>query len=76
MIASAANQFQSLSIKDCSGTNFSFNPEFSTDKFGNFVTWAELQTNIGFHSEIDSYDHGQHEGHHQPNFDTRWLYWG
>lgn len=57
MIASAANQFQTLSIKDCSGTNFSFHPEFSTAKFGNFVPWAALQANIGFSSEI---------GHFQP----------
>ena len=52
MIASAANQFQSLSIADCSGTNFSFHPEFSTARFGNFVPWAALQANIGFASEI------------------------
>lgn len=57
MIASAAHQFQSLSIKDCSGTDFSFHPEYSTARFGNFVPWAALQANIGFASEI---------GHFQP----------
>lgn len=57
MIASAANQFQSLNIADCSGTNFSFHPEFSTARFGNFVPWAALQANVGFSSEI---------GHFQP----------
>jgi hypothetical protein len=58
MIASAANQFQSLSITDCSGTNFSFHPEFSTARFGNFVPWAALQVNIGFSSEIGHWQTG------------------
>ena len=58
MIASAANQFQSLNINDCSGTNFSFHPEFSTAKFGNFVPWAALQANIGFSSEIGHFELG------------------
>lgn len=58
MIASAANQYQSLNIKDCSGTPFSFHPEFSTAKFGNFVPWAALQANIGFASEIGHWQSG------------------
>lgn len=52
MIASAANGFQSLDPTTCNGTNFSFHPEFSTAKFGNFVPWAALQANVGFASEI------------------------
>ena len=58
MIASAANQFQSLNINDCSGTNFSFHPEFSTARFGNFVPWAALQANVGFASEIGHFTPG------------------
>ncbi len=58
MIASAAHQFQSLSIKDCSGTNFSFHPEFSTARFGNFVPWAALQANIGFSIETGHFELG------------------
>ena len=58
MIASAANQFQSLNINDCSGTDFSFHPEFSTAKFGNFVPWAALQANIGFSVEIGHFEVG------------------
>lgn len=62
MIASAANQFQSLSVNDCSSTNFSFHPEFSTAKFGNFVPWAALQANIGFSSEIGHFELGTGDG--------------
>jgi hypothetical protein len=58
MIASAANQFQSLNINDCSGTDFSFHPEFSTARFGNFVPWAALQANVGFASEIGHWETG------------------
>ena len=58
MVASAANQFQSLSINDCSGTNFSFHPEFSTAKFGNWVPWAALQANVGFSIETGHFEVG------------------
>lgn len=73
MIASAANQFQSLSINDCSGTNFSFHPEFSTARFGNFVPWAALQANIGFSSEIGHFElgaNGDGDGDDAPCFNT------
>ncbi|HEU5382198.1 MAG TPA: hypothetical protein VFV38_42835 [Ktedonobacteraceae bacterium] len=58
MIASAAHQFQSLNVNDCSPTNFSFHPEYSTARFGNFVPWAALQANIGFSSEIGHFEVG------------------
>lgn len=58
MIASAANGYQSLNFHDCSGTNFSFHPEYSTAKFGNFVPWAALQANVGFSSEIGHFETG------------------
>jgi len=73
MVASAANQFQSLNINDCSGTNFSFHPEFSTAKFGNFVPWAALQANVGFASEIGHFEvgaNGDGDFDDQPCFTT------
>lgn len=57
MVASAANGFQGLHVADCSPVPFTFHPEFSTAKFGNFVPWAALQANIGNSIEI---------GHFQP----------
>jgi hypothetical protein len=58
MIASAANGFQSLDPTTCGGTDFSFHPEFSTARFGNFVPWAALQANVGFASEIGHFTPG------------------
>jgi hypothetical protein len=58
MVASAANGFQSLNINDCSGTAFSFHPEFSTATFGNFVPWAALQANVGFAIEAGHWTTG------------------
>lgn len=73
MVASAANQFQSLNINDCSGTNFSFHPEYSTARFGNAVPWAALQANIGFASEIGHFEvgaNGDNDADDQPCFNT------
>lgn len=73
MIASAAHQYQSLNINDCSGTDFSFHPEFSTAKFGNFVPWAALQANIGFSSETGHFElgaNGDNDVDDQPCFGT------
>jgi hypothetical protein len=58
MVASAANGYQSLDVNTCAPTNFSFHPEFSTAKFGNFVPWAALQANVGFASEIGHFEPG------------------
>lgn len=52
MIASAHNGYQTTDPNTCAGTNFSFHPEFDTAKFGNFVSWAALQADIGFAMEI------------------------
>jgi len=57
MVASAANGFQSLDVNTCNPTNFTFHPEYSTAKFGNFIPWAALQANVGLAVEI---------GHFQP----------
>lgn len=58
MIASAHNGYRTLNFHDCSGTDFSFHPEYSTAKFGNFVPWAALQANVGFSSEIGHFEPG------------------
>jgi hypothetical protein len=58
MVASAANGFRSLNPDTCVGTNFSFHPEFDTAKFGNFVPWAALQSNITFAVEIGHFTPG------------------
>lgn len=58
MVASAANGFQSLNVNTCAPTNFSFHPEFSTAKFGNFVPWAALQANVGFAVETGHFTPG------------------
>jgi hypothetical protein len=62
MIASAHNGYQSLNPFTCDGTSFSFHPEFSTAKFGNFVPWAALQANVGFASEIGHFEAGTGDG--------------
>ncbi len=56
MIASAHNGYRTLNPHTCVGTDFSFHPEFSTAKFGNFVPWAVLQANIGFSDEIGHWE--------------------
>jgi hypothetical protein len=58
MVASAKNGFQSLDLNTCNPTNFSFRPEYSTAKFGNFVPWAALQANVGFAMEIGHFTPG------------------
>ncbi len=58
MVASAANGFQSLHAADCSPVPFSFHPEYSTAKFGNFVPWAALQATVGFASETGHFQTG------------------
>src|SRR5438552_8878870 len=58
MVASAANGFPSLDVHTCNPTNFTFRPEFSTAKFGNFVPWAALQANVGFAIETGHFELG------------------
>jgi hypothetical protein len=58
MIASAHNGYQTTDPNTCAGTNFSFHPEFDTAKFGNFVPWAALQTNVNFAVEIGHFTPG------------------
>ncbi len=58
MVASAANGFQSLDVHTCAPTNFSFRPEFSTSKFGNFLSWGPGQSNVGWDFEVGHFTPG------------------
>jgi hypothetical protein len=58
MVASAANGFQNTDPNTCAGSNFSFHPEYSTARFGNFVPWAALQFNINIAVEIGHFTPG------------------
>jgi hypothetical protein len=58
MVASAANGFQSLNVNTCAPTNFSFRPEFSTSKFGNFLSWGPGQSNVGWDFEVGHFTPG------------------
>ncbi len=58
MIASAHNGYRTLNRDTCAGTDFSFHPEFSTAKFGNYVPWAALQANVGFAIETGHWENG------------------
>jgi hypothetical protein len=58
MVASRANGFQNTDPNTCAGTNHSFHPEFDTARFGNFVPWAALQSDISFDVEIGHFQVG------------------
>jgi len=58
MVASAKNGFQHLDLNTCNPTNFSFHPEFSTTKFGNFLSWGPGQSNLGYDIEIGHFTPG------------------
>ena len=59
IVASAKNGFQHLDLNTCNPTNFSFHPEFSTNKFGNFLSWGPGQTNISYDVEIGHFTPGR-----------------
>lgn len=63
MVASASNGYQSADPNTCAPTNFSFHPEYGTAKFGNFVPWAALQTNVNIAFELGHFEPGL-EGDH------------
>jgi hypothetical protein len=60
MVASAANGFQNTNVNTCKTTNFSFHPEYSTIKFGNFLNWGLGQGNVSFDVEIGHWTSGAH----------------
>lgn len=56
MQASAANGFMNTSIKDCSGTPFNFQPEYSTGAPANIIPWAAIQTDISTEFETGHWE--------------------
>jgi hypothetical protein len=68
MIASAHNGYQTTNPNTCAGTDFSFHPEYDTAKFGNFVSWAALQVNVGFAMEIGHFETADGDSDDPPCF--------
>ncbi|HLH60378.1 MAG TPA: hypothetical protein VKV20_01740 [Ktedonobacteraceae bacterium] len=58
MVASAKNGFEDLDLNTCKPTKFSFHPEYSTTKFGNFLNWGLGQGNVGYDTEIGHFTPG------------------
>jgi hypothetical protein len=56
MQASAANGFQTLSMANCSGTPFNFQPEFNTAKSGNINSWGADQVDISTEFETGHWE--------------------
>jgi hypothetical protein len=56
MTASAANGFMHTSIVDCSGTPFNWEPDYSTAKPRNQVSWAALEGAIFTQFEIGHFE--------------------
>jgi hypothetical protein len=58
MVASAANGFEHTDVDSCAATPFSFRPEYSTAKVGNWVAVSSLQLNVGFAMELGHFEPG------------------
>jgi hypothetical protein len=56
MVASAANGFMNTNIADCSGTPFSFHPEYSSAQQQNQVPWAALEGGVLMEQEIGHFE--------------------
>ncbi len=56
MQASAANGFVHTSIASCATTPYSYQPEYSSAKAGNYVPWAALRTNISTEFETGHFE--------------------
>jgi hypothetical protein len=56
MTASAANGFMNTSIKDCSGTPFTFRAEYNTAAPQNQVPWAALEGGVLMQEEIGHFE--------------------
>ena len=56
MVASAANGFMNTNIADCSGTPFSFHPEYNTAAQQNQVPWAALEGGVLMQQEIGHFE--------------------
>jgi hypothetical protein len=56
MIASAANGFMNTNIADCTGTPFSFHPEYSSARQQNQVPWASLEGGVLMQQELGHFE--------------------
>jgi hypothetical protein len=56
MVASAANGFMNTNIADCSGTPFSFHPEYSSAKQQNEVPWTALEAGVLMQQELGHFE--------------------
>jgi hypothetical protein len=56
MVASAANGFMNTNIADCSGTPFTFHPEYDTAKQENQVPWTALEAGVLMEQEIGHFE--------------------
>jgi hypothetical protein len=56
MVASAANGFMNTNIADCSGTPFTFHPEYDTAAQQNQVPWAALETGVMMEQEVGHFE--------------------
>jgi hypothetical protein len=56
MIASAANGFMNTNIADCTGTPFTFHPEYSSAQQQNQVPWAALEGGVLMQQELGHFE--------------------
>lgn len=56
MVASAANGFMNTNIADCSGTPFSFHPEYSSAQQQNQVPWTALEAGVLMQQELGHFE--------------------
>lgn len=56
MVASAANGFMNTNIADCTGTPFSFHPEYSSAQQQNQVPWAALEGGVLMQQEVGHFE--------------------
>jgi hypothetical protein len=56
MVASAANGFMNTNIADCSGTPFTFRPEYSSAQQQNMVPWTALETGVLMQQELGHFE--------------------
>jgi hypothetical protein len=56
MVASAANGFMNTNIANCSGTPFTFHPEYSSAAQQNQVPWAALEGGVLMQQELGHFE--------------------
>ncbi|HEV7204899.1 MAG TPA: hypothetical protein VGN18_09830 [Jatrophihabitans sp.] len=56
MVASAANGFMNTDIADCTGTPFTFHPEYSSASQQNQVPWAALEGGVLMQDELGHFE--------------------